>query len=675
MMGENPAPWGARVQRMIRRVQHVAGVITVFMALVVMGGWFARNGAVVQIYHEFAPMQFNTALGFLWVGLALCVIHRPWRRFHTLLGVALIVLGLASVSQYLFHIDWGIDTLIVEPFTTVRTSHPGRMAPNTAVCFVLSGLALLCVGARRFDGAACIGTVITALGLVSIFGYLSGVDSAYGWGDLTRMALHTSVGFIILGLGLVLELVVDLRTGADPRVISVVVALLSITCSLAIWQALLAEHSRTVMTELQQEADRAASGVSLVFGQTLDALARFAYRAAASEGGRQQPEHRLEDSARYLEDFTGLARLSWISPERGERWAHDRTLGDENVPPLDEELALARRLQAHGVAGSFLGACHPSHSGKGGTMVLGTVATGRDATSPGLLIAVIEAAEFFPPVLSHTAPELSLRMRVQGTDLFEQAPTEGQELLARFTATSTTAVPGGDLQLELTATRAYVVAESSGMGYVVLFGGLLITGLLTLSTHLAVRNWQAQVAFRRQYSRHRLMVNHLPAMIAAFDADHHLIFANAPFVALVGATSEEAIIGRTPREMLGPYFHEVSHHLERVLAGDTVRYEVTVASAHDRPRCLETQLVPHRRVGEAVDSYYALVLDVTEERESARCLGENAERLQRFSRLAVGREERMIALKEEVNELLRQLDRAERYKIVSLEQDEGEGAQ
>ena len=295
------------------------------------------------------------------------------------------------------------------------------------------------------------------------------------------------------------------------------------------------------------------------------------------------------------------------------------------------------------------------------------------AAAVGLSHNVFDAAAYFPQALAHTPPALRLQLHVQEIELFVREPAVGEELLSQFTATSTTAIPGGELRLELTATRAFVKSEASRIIYVVLFGGFLVTGLLILSTHLAVRSWQAQVAFHHQYSRHRLVVNHLPAMIAAFDAQNHLIFANAPFVALVGAKSEQDILGGTPRELLGPYYDEVAQHLQRVLAGDTVRYEVTVEAEKDMPRCLETQLVPHRPAGGPVDSYYALVLDVTEERESTRRLAVNSERLRRISGLSIGREERMIALKEEVNQLLRELNREDRYRIVQLDQDRSEG--
>jgi hypothetical protein len=45
-------------------------------------------------------------------------------------------------------------------------------------------------------------------------------------------------------------------------------------------------------------------------------------------------------------------------------------------------------------------------------------------------------------------------------------------------------------------------------------------------------------------------------------------------------------------------------------------------------------------------------------------LRRNLEELERFNKLAIGREIKMIQLKEEINELLIQLDQDKKYKIV-----------
>jgi len=59
-----------------------------------------------------------------------------------------------------------------------------------------------------------------------------------------------------------------------------------------------------------------------------------------------------------------------------------------------------------------------------------------------------------------------------------------------------------------------------------------------------------------------------------------------------------------------------------------------------------------------------VVLDITERRQAAADFKRNYDALERFSRLSVERETKMVKLKEEVNELLSQLGREKKYKIV-----------
>jgi PAS domain S-box-containing protein len=58
-------------------------------------------------------------------------------------------------------------------------------------------------------------------------------------------------------------------------------------------------------------------------------------------------------------------------------------------------------------------------------------------------------------------------------------------------------------------------------------------------------------------------------------------------------------------------------------------------------------------------------VDITERKRAEEKLHENIDELERFSKLAVGREDRMIELKKEINEMLRGLGQPEKYRIVS----------
>ncbi len=118
------------------------------------------------------------------------------------------------------------------------------MAPITAFCFSLPGVAiLLSTGllpklASRINGAW--GSLILGLGLVALLAYWLELESPYGWGRLTYMAIHTAFGFIVLGLGLSL-IAWKMDRAADkelPRWLPVPAAVVVLTIACSLWQAL-----------------------------------------------------------------------------------------------------------------------------------------------------------------------------------------------------------------------------------------------------------------------------------------------------------------------------------------------------------------------------------------------------------------------------------------------------
>jgi hypothetical protein len=61
----------------------------------------------------------------------------------------------------------------------------------------------------------------------------------------------------------------------------------------------------------------------------------------------------------------------------------------------------------------------------------------------------------------------------------------------------------------------------------------------------------------------------------------------------------------------------------------------------------------------------AAFIDITDRKKDEEQLKSNMEDLERFSDMTVGREEKMIQLKEEINELMVKSGKEEKYKIVS----------
>lgn len=196
---------------MLRRPDYGPVAVSLIVALVglsVLIGWKTENYALVQLHPSWVPMQFNTALCFLLSGVALLgfTLQRSWCR--AIAWSILVVAGLTGL-QFVLRVDLGLDQLFHDHSVTTKTSSPGRMAPNTALCFVLLSLCLL----LRRSRAQWLAIAMLGLGSIAIVGYVTEVSSAYSWGRLTSMALHTALCHTALGV----VLAVRCRRAASER--------------------------------------------------------------------------------------------------------------------------------------------------------------------------------------------------------------------------------------------------------------------------------------------------------------------------------------------------------------------------------------------------------------------------------------------------------------------------
>ena len=204
----------------------------------------------------------------------------------------MLLTGILTLIEYGFGIDLHIDQLFMEHYIDLKTSNPGRMAPNTALCFSLTGLAVLLTilfrdRARISAWTATLGALIISLGIVALAGYMIGVEGAYGWGHMTRMAIHTAAGFIILGVGFVgFAWTSNRQTFPDellPHWAPQIIGITGLTITFALWQALSAQEQRMV-GEMGAGAVNFSDEGLLIFGILLTLVLVFKARALAMTG-------------------------------------------------------------------------------------------------------------------------------------------------------------------------------------------------------------------------------------------------------------------------------------------------------------------------------------------------------------------------------------------------------
>lgn len=173
------------------------------IGVLVIIGWHLHVRLLVQIVPGAIPMQYNTALCFIVVGISglLLITHRGHLVSPALGGALLIVMGALVIYEYASGVSLGIDTAFFYPWDQTLLAYPGRMALTSAVSFVSSGIALALVSYRgRFLGAfAILHTLPLSLGLSSTIGYIAGVTFVLPFQLGSQMAIPTAAAFLAYG--------------------------------------------------------------------------------------------------------------------------------------------------------------------------------------------------------------------------------------------------------------------------------------------------------------------------------------------------------------------------------------------------------------------------------------------------------------------------------------------
>lgn len=225
----------------------LCGILAILLGAVVLAGWAVHSALLIQVAPDLAPMQRNTAVGFVLAGLAL--LGMVWRRQRLTLAAAAItaICAAATLLEYLLPANFGIDELLGPAYITTHTSNPGRMSPATALCFLVLaiGFALAKMGprSRRSAGLGVTALMVTAVGAACFIALVSGTSEAFSWGDLTRVSFPTAIGLLLMGIGAT-AVAWDLTRPnlREPAWVPVGASCLVATTRIGLWQAFTANE-------------------------------------------------------------------------------------------------------------------------------------------------------------------------------------------------------------------------------------------------------------------------------------------------------------------------------------------------------------------------------------------------------------------------------------------------
>lgn len=326
-------------------------LIPILIGCVVMFGWWAHNTSLIQLRADLVPMQFNTALAAFLAGLCGFCGHFKRIVFARAAATAGFILAFLTFIQYPLDTNFGIDAIFIEPYITVASPDLGRMAINTSLgfclIFIAAGMIFYRPVAAQSPSVLLLITVLlsvtSALALVSLFGYLTGLVPAFGWGNMSQMAPHTALSLLSAGISLLIlnKIQIDHFKLFQRWLITLSVALF-ITLATCLYFALLVEQEQVAARDDRSDRQLLAQFVQQPLLAKAEQLLAI---SAALTKSDDQPE--LESILSFGALLAGETLLVQYGEGRLRPQVRQRAANAVTVAALDACLAT---LAAHGQA-------------------------------------------------------------------------------------------------------------------------------------------------------------------------------------------------------------------------------------------------------------------------------------------------------------------------------------
>ncbi|WP_341502460.1 histidine kinase dimerization/phosphoacceptor domain -containing protein [Gallaecimonas sp. GXIMD4217] len=307
------------------RCGHWAAAILLLSSLLVMLGWFLESQVLVTLNSQSA-MRFNTALGFLLLGLALLDSRSGSPAGFWLPLALLLVLALATGLQYLAVINLGLDELFIKDWTPPEQGlYPGRMSPATIIAFLLSALALTGLGSTSWLRLLSWipATVVAVICAFTLAARLFGGDSILS-NFSSGMAPHTALAFMVASLSLLHQ--ANGRTDAAARRLMLPLSALAAMMTLTGLGWYNSGHlERLDKARLRQER---IESLERLANQRLAVVEKTLLRMASRwqvRGRTPESEWRL-DARHYLADIPELQSLAWRDGQGRLAWQEGEAL-------------------------------------------------------------------------------------------------------------------------------------------------------------------------------------------------------------------------------------------------------------------------------------------------------------------------------------------------------------
>ena len=193
-------------------MSHLLTSLTILLSVLVLAGWTFDIKVLSQPISATAAMNPLTANCFILLSISLILLRSFGKtRYLNILGVILasvvLILAVAVLGELIFDSTIRIDTWLFN--SKMDTGIDGKsmnfMAPNTAICFMLTSVALLMFNKPtgfKWIPSEFLLLFVGFLAMTTLIGYLYKVEAFYTIFEFFPMAIYTAISFLLITLAI-----------------------------------------------------------------------------------------------------------------------------------------------------------------------------------------------------------------------------------------------------------------------------------------------------------------------------------------------------------------------------------------------------------------------------------------------------------------------------------------
>ncbi|UII24081.1 PAS domain-containing sensor histidine kinase [Fulvivirga ligni] len=204
MAGKSSGGVKTKLRSALNKVSSYLMYFIFSLGILVIVGWFLDVEWIKRPIPGLVAMNPLTAICFILTAIAFCLGSKK-KSFSYFVAVLTGTIVIGHLILLILDTSFQLDQLVFKGRLWVEAEGTvsNRMAPNTAICFLLSNAAIILL---KRDYLPYVTQILALLVIIlagfSIIGYAYKAEEYYGMLEYFPMAIHTAIGFFLLQLAL-----------------------------------------------------------------------------------------------------------------------------------------------------------------------------------------------------------------------------------------------------------------------------------------------------------------------------------------------------------------------------------------------------------------------------------------------------------------------------------------